>query len=107
MESGNKWLYSELGRQVRLHREQQKITQEKLGEMVGFARTSITNIEKGRQHIALHQLYAIARALQVRAEALLPRAQSDESSTDLSDKMPAGTDRAVAEWAEGLIRKGE
>jgi transcriptional regulator with XRE-family HTH domain len=103
----DQWPYPDFGRLVRMHRERQKITQEKLGEIVGFARTSITNIEKGRQHVALHQLYAIAEALQVPAEVLLPRRNTDEGSPTLSNKMPAGTDRAVAEWAEGLIQKGE
>ena len=50
------------------------MTQERLGRLVGLSRTSITNIEKGRQHISLHQLFAIAEALRVRPDMLLPSA---------------------------------
>jgi transcriptional regulator with XRE-family HTH domain len=67
-------LYRAFGNLVRLSREQRPdpLSQEKLGRLVGLSRTSITNIEKGRHHIALHQLLAFARALKVRPEALLP-----------------------------------
>jgi transcriptional regulator with XRE-family HTH domain len=67
-------LYRAFGNLVRLSREQRPdpLSQEKLGGLVGLSRTSITNIEKGRHHIALHQLLAFARALKVRPEALLP-----------------------------------
>src|SRR6266542_1547304 len=67
-------LYRAFGTLVRLRREQRPnpLSQEKLGRLVGLSRTSITNIEKGRHHIVLHQLLAFARALKVRPEALLP-----------------------------------
>jgi transcriptional regulator with XRE-family HTH domain len=67
-------LYRAFGNLVRLSREQRRdpLSQEKLGGLVGLSRTSITNIEKGRHHIALHQLLAFARALKVQPEALLP-----------------------------------
>jgi DNA-binding XRE family transcriptional regulator len=67
-------LYRAFGTLVRLRREQRPnpLSQEKLGRLVGLSRTSITNIEKGRHHIVLHQLLAFARALEVRPETLLP-----------------------------------
>jgi DNA-binding XRE family transcriptional regulator len=67
-------LYRAFGNLVRLGRELRPdpLSQEKLGRLVGLSRTSIVNIEKGRHHIALHQLLAFARALKVRPEALLP-----------------------------------
>jgi transcriptional regulator with XRE-family HTH domain len=69
-------LYRAFGDLVRLRRQQRlKLSQEKLGRLVGLSRTSVTNIEKGRHHIVLHQLLAFARALKVRPEALLPSAR--------------------------------
>jgi transcriptional regulator with XRE-family HTH domain len=65
-------LYRAFGNLVRLRREQQSKSQEKLGRLVGLSRTSIVNIEKGRHHLVIHQLLAFARALKVRPEALLP-----------------------------------
>jgi transcriptional regulator with XRE-family HTH domain len=65
-------LYRAFGNLVRRGREQQGLSQKKLGSLVGLSRTSITNIEQGRHHITVHQLLAFARALKVRPEALLP-----------------------------------
>jgi transcriptional regulator with XRE-family HTH domain len=91
---------------MRRHREQRSgMTQEKLAQIVGLSRTSITNIEKGRQHIALHQLYAIAEALRVRPDALLPSPRETDGASWVSAKMPPGTEKAIAEWAEKLISK--
>ena len=79
------------------------MTQEKLGRLVGLSRTSITNIEKGRQHVSLHQLFAIAEALRVRPEALLPSAGEPGSTSWLAGKLPPGTERDITEWAEKLV----
>lgn len=67
-------VYRTFGTLVRLRREQRPnpLSQEKLGRLVGLSRTSIVNIEKGRHRLAIHQLLALARALEVRPETLLP-----------------------------------
>jgi transcriptional regulator with XRE-family HTH domain len=99
-------LYKEFGELVRLHRErQEKLTQEKLGQLVGLSRTSITNIEKGRQHVALHQLLDLADALKVQPEALIPRRDKGVTSSWLAEKLPPGTEKDIAEWAENLSRE--
>lgn len=76
------------------------MTQEELGRRVGLSRVSIVNVEKGRQHLAVHQLYAFAKALNVKPEALLPR--PTEGATWIADKLPAGTDKNIAQWAKKL-----
>ena len=71
------YLYEVFGRLVHKHRKSGKdvMTQDRLGKLVGLSRTSITNIEKGRQHVSLHQLYRIADALGVTPDILLPPPQ--------------------------------
>jgi transcriptional regulator with XRE-family HTH domain len=49
------------------------ISQEELGKRIGFVRTSIVNIECGRQRLPIATLYDIADALNVQAIALLPK----------------------------------
>jgi transcriptional regulator with XRE-family HTH domain len=99
-------LYGAFGKLMRLHREKREgMTQEKLGRLVGLSRTSITNIEKGRQHVSLHQLFAIAEALKVRPEALLPSSGEAGSASWLTDKLPPGTEREITEWAEKIARE--
>lgn len=82
------------------------MTQEKLGLLVGLSRTSITNIEKGRQHVLLHQVFAIASALKAPPEALLPEviSPSEVDAARMIKRMPAGTDAALATWAEKVTR---
>lgn len=65
-------LYVEFGARVRRIRTGAGLTQEQLAERVGLSRTAITNIEKGKQHVALHQLLDIATALGVPTQSLLP-----------------------------------
>jgi len=98
--------YRAFGKLVRTHRESRPdMTQERLGKLVGLSRTSITNIEKGRQHIALHQLFAIAEALKVRPDALLPQADNISVSSWVIEKLPPGTAKDIAAWAEKLVGK--
>ena len=64
--------YLAVGRRVRKARRARSLTQEVLASLVSLTRTSITNIEKGRQKILLHTLADLAKALQVEYVALLP-----------------------------------
>lgn len=78
------------------------MTQEKLGKIVGLSRTSITNIEQGRQHIAVHQLVQFADALGIAPEALLPALSTAAPSGWVADKLPADTNPEIASWAAKL-----
>lgn len=65
-------LYRLFGSRVRALREEKNVTQEELGKRVDLSRTSITNIEKGRQRVLLHQMVEIAQALDAEPTALMP-----------------------------------
>lgn len=65
-------LYREFGRLLRERRKAAHLTQDDLADRVGLARTSITNIERGRQHVSLHMLYELADAVGAHASELLP-----------------------------------
>jgi transcriptional regulator with XRE-family HTH domain len=67
--------YQEVGRRIRAVRKQRNLTQEDLGGRVSLTRTSITNIEKGRQKLLLHTLAEIADALEVGASKLIPESE--------------------------------
>lgn len=96
--------YEAFGALVRKHRDRQKgMTQSKLGELVGLSRTSITNIEKGRQHVALHQVFALAYALRVTPNALMPTATNDDGGISLEDRLPPGTDPQIAQWVSKIV----
>lgn len=64
--------YAEIGRRVRLARERIGLTQDSLATQVMLSRTSVTNIERGRQKVLAHTICRLAGALNVPASDLLP-----------------------------------
>lgn len=77
-------IYREFGRKLSELRKQASLTQDLLGARVEMSRTSIVNIEAGRQRVGLHLLYSLARALGVTPQDLLPdlSEESDEPAVD-------------------------
>ena len=69
-------LYRAIGQQVRAARERAEMTQETLAARVGLTRTSVTNVEHGRQKIQVHTLCALADVLGVPCSTLLPASQT-------------------------------
>jgi DNA-binding XRE family transcriptional regulator len=64
--------YAEVGRRVRHAHELAGLTQDTLAARVALSRTSVTNIEGGRQKMMLHTLWELASALGVEPTTLLP-----------------------------------
>lgn len=89
-------LYKEFGQGLRRARKDAKLTQKELAERVGLTRTSITNIERGSQHIALHQLYQLASVLGHKPAALLP-----DQNVALEELLPPEVLQLIAEDQEG------
>lgn len=58
-------VYVSFGEIVKARRIALGLTQEQLGEIVGLSRTSVTNIEIGRQRVLLSDLFDFARAFGV------------------------------------------
>ncbi len=65
-------LYRAIGARLRDRRVALGMTQAELAQASGILRTSITNIEAGRQRAPLHVLYSICSALNVETAAILP-----------------------------------
>lgn len=80
------------------------MTQEKLAQIIGLSRTSVTNIEMGRQHVSLHHIYAIADALGVHPDVFLPHVTISGTSANAGRKLPLGIDKDIAGWAEKVVR---
>ncbi|MEY9981435.1 MULTISPECIES: helix-turn-helix domain-containing protein [Bradyrhizobium] len=78
-------LYRLFGDRVRELRETRSVTQEELARRVQLSRASITNIEKGRQRVLLHQLIEIADALDAKPSELMPSPQSQSDPTMRQD----------------------
>ncbi len=55
-----------LGYRLQSLREEKGLTQGELAERIGLTRTSVTNMEAGRQNITVNLLYKIADELSVK-----------------------------------------
>lgn len=89
-------IYRSFGEAIRQEREKSGLTQGRLGELVGLSRTSITNIEQGRQHVPLHHLFLMAKALQVNPRDILPSFDDDKEKSIfdwIKTAMPSDTDK--------------
>ena len=90
-------LYTQFGRQLRTARRDAKLTQQDVAERVGLTRTSITNIERGIQHINLYQLYLLAAAVGLHPAQLLP-----DHDGAIQELLPERALKALEKDAEGL-----
>jgi transcriptional regulator with XRE-family HTH domain len=75
--------YRQLGKNIQRCRKDRDLSQERLASLVGLTRTSLTNIEKGRQHPPLHTLCEIIEHLQVDIVDLLPRPAAIKEPSDI------------------------
>ena len=74
--------YLDVGRRVRAARSVAGLTQAQLADRVGLRRSSIANLEAGRQRFLLHFVAAIAGALAVAVDDLVPTVEVSEPSLD-------------------------
>lgn len=84
--------YEEVGQRIYKYRDERGMTQEELASHVSLARTSITNIEKGRQKLLIHTLVDIANALDKSPldflpEGVLTNKYKNEPKSDPSQKL--------------------
>lgn len=65
-------IYSIIGSRIREYRKKTQLSQEDLAFEVDVSRTSIVNIERGRQRLPIHLLWNIADVLDVEPSSFLP-----------------------------------
>lgn len=65
-------IYRQIGGIIRSLRRRADKPQEWLATQLGISRATLANIETGRQRILVHQLYAVAQALGVDVNEMLP-----------------------------------
>lgn len=98
-------LYVALGGLIRSRRERMRLTQGELARRVGMTRTSITNIENGKQKVQLHTLYAIASVLEVSPQALLPSPGTVVRPAVIEEKLSKGLSPEAREWTLRVLTR--
>lgn len=94
--------YKAVGALIREARDKARITQDTLAQRVRLTRTSVTNIEKGRQKILLHTFCELAEALGLSPAALLPHATGSVKEPPLDDLLK-GRPRKEREWIKSAF----
>ena len=99
-------LYKETGKRIRSARTALGLTQDELSKKVDLTRTSVTNIEQGRQVIQIHLLYKFAKALDILPKDLLPA--PDELTKILLEKEITADQHLTsdeAKWLKSIKKK--
>lgn len=78
--------YKQIGVTLRRAREALGMTQGELAQLVGLSRTSLTNIELGRQRILVDQLVELATALHISVVSLIPERDTETLQNDDSKR---------------------
>lgn len=94
--------YAEVGRRVRNARDTRGLTQEALATLVSLTRTSITNIEKGRQKLLAHTIVDLATALKVAPATLLPENHSTGNDKKLDQLLKDRSPKERA-WVKSIL----
>lgn len=97
-------LYREIGARLRRRRAEAGLTQAQLADLIGVLRTSITNLEAGRQKAPLPVLYDACLALGVEIAAILPTVAEVAREVDLPVEV-AGAVEAVPPRTAAFLRE--
>lgn len=87
--------YVRLAERVRSRREELTLTQADLALRAGVSRSSVANIETGRQAVLLHQFLGLASALEMSWEDLMPK-PTVSPDIDVVVHLPKGVEAFVA-----------
>lgn len=95
--------YKEIGQRIYKARKKAELTQEALASLVSLSRTSLTNIEKGRQKMLLHTFVEIADKLKVTPDSLLPETSITTVDKELNQLLK-GRPRKTQEWVKSTMK---
>jgi len=99
-------IYREFGRILRQRRSDASLTQDELANKIGLVRTSITNMELGKQNVSLHLLFQLADALGIQARDLLPVRTPQLMSPNLERQIQKeALEEEEADWVRRVYSK--
>ena len=96
-------MYRTIGEKITHYRKKKRISQSDFAELVGLSRSSISNIEKGRQSAPVHVLSDIAKALEVDLYDVIPNCEIETSNEALIEQVKAV--RYLSEHDENCLRE--
>jgi transcriptional regulator with XRE-family HTH domain len=97
-------IYLSIGSVIRAKRRQRDWSQEELAQKLMMSRGTLANIEGGRQRVLVHQLYAIAAALDLKPLDLLPAITTPLTTTSEALPLPENLSSQQKEQLARLIQ---
>lgn len=97
--------YVSVGDRIRGARSASRMTQAQLAASLGLARSSIANIESGRQRLPLHVFVLIAETLNINVAELLPDVSESQHAPELSnmDERLQDADESSRDFVESAL----
>ena len=102
--------YKKLGENIRGARKAIGKSQDEIGTAIGMQRSSISNIEKGRQKLLLHTFSELADVLGIEPTKLLPKKAESLALAAKAEKILAtlpDEERAFVELGVGFLKQGK
>ena len=97
--------YIELGKRIKKARKDLHLTQQALADLLDLNRTSITNIEKGKQKLLVFMLVEIAGKLRVSVNELLPENDSKQKEIKIDNLPKNDNSPGNLEFFESVLDK--
>lgn len=101
--------YAVVGRNIKNFRIGRGVSQTELAHLIGFNRSSVANLEAGRQRIALHLFLLITEALDARPEIILPDmqllAEANPIPIDSLDEHLIGSTPTTQDFVRGTMAR--
>ncbi len=100
-------LYSWVGERLKKRRVELQLTQDEIAGKIGILRTSVTNIEAGRQKAPLHVLYGLCEVLDIDIATVLPPTKAvlrrtGPAAIEVAEKFKHMGATKSAEFLEGV-----
>lgn len=82
-------IHAVIGHNIRECRKRRGMKQSELASSTGYSRTSIVNIEAGKQHITISSLYDVVRALDVSITDIIIEASDVQGLEEITSRISA------------------
>jgi transcriptional regulator with XRE-family HTH domain len=103
-------LYKRIGERLRARRVELGLGQADIAKAARLSRTSVTNLEQGRQKVPLHILYRICAALDIEVGTIVPHHEEVEAAPTVIADVRSIVDNLPplsAEWLLELDGEGQ
>jgi transcriptional regulator with XRE-family HTH domain len=84
--------YVAIANKIKIARQVKGVDQESLAQILGLTRTSIINIEKGRQRPSIYQIWLMARFLNIPVIDLIPSLELQSQVDEWKEKVENNTE---------------